>query len=139
MDRDIPPTTIFPTDNDCQPSDTDLKRSYAIDTLFDSAYYTGDTKEIGTTETLRAPDRTQFIETIKKEVHSLILETKTLQPLTNTVTGYAKNAEERRVWKIRTTLKCKRKKKPNGEPDKYKARAAARGDTHAKSARFPSR
>ena len=88
VDRDIPPTTIFPTDNDCQPSNTDLMRSYAIDTLFDSAYYTGDTKEIGTTETLRAPDRTQFIETIKKEVHSLILETKlfshspTLQPAT---------------------------------------------------------
>ncbi len=33
------------------------------------------------------------------------------------------------MWKIRTTLKCKRKKKPNEEPDKYKARAAARGDT----------
>ena len=96
VDHDIPPTTIFPTDNDCQPSDTDLMRSYAIDTLFDSAYYTGDTKEIGrTTETLRAPDRTQFIETIKKEVHSLISETKTLQLLTNPATGYAKNAEQR--------------------------------------------
>ena len=35
----------------------------------------------------------------------------------------------KRVWKIRTTLKCKRKKKPNGEPDKHKARAAARSDT----------
>jgi hypothetical protein len=62
MDRDIPPPPIFPTDNDSQPSDTEIMRSYAIDTLFDSAYYTGDTEEIETTEALRAPDRAQFIE-----------------------------------------------------------------------------
>ena len=104
-------------------------RSYAIDTLFDSAYYTGDTEEIETTLALRAPDRAQFIDAIKKNVHSLISETRTLQPITKTATGYAENTEQRRVWKIRTTLKCKRKKKPNGEPDKHKARAAARGDT----------
>ena len=30
-------------------------RSYAIDTLFDSEYYTGDTEEIETTEALCAP------------------------------------------------------------------------------------
>ncbi len=36
---------------------------------------------------------------------------------------------ERRPETIRTTLKCKRKKKSIGEPDKHKARAAARGDT----------
>ena len=111
MDIDVPPQPIFPTDNDSQPSDTDVMRSYAIDTLFDSAYYTGDTEEIETTDALRAPDRAQFIEAIKKEVHSLISETKTLQPLTKTATGHAENLEHRRVWKIRTTLKCKRKKK----------------------------
>ena len=44
MDRKTPPPTIFPSDNHCQPSDTDLMRSYAIDTLFDSEYYTGDTR-----------------------------------------------------------------------------------------------
>jgi hypothetical protein len=33
-----------------------------------------------------------------------------------------------RYWQIGTTLKCKRKKKGNGLPDKYKARGAARGD-----------
>jgi hypothetical protein len=43
--------------------------------------------------------------------------------------GYAENAGNKRVWKIRTTLKCKRKKKSNGEPNKHKARATARGDT----------
>ena len=57
-------------------------RSYAIDTLFDSAYYTRDTEEIETAEALRAPDRDQFIIAIKKEVQSLISETETLQPLT---------------------------------------------------------
>ena len=83
MDRDNPPPPIFPTtDNDQLISDTDLMRSYAIDTLFDSAYYTGDTEEIETAEALRAPDRDQFIIAIKKEVQSLISETETLQPLT---------------------------------------------------------
>ena len=130
MDRDNPPTPIFPTtDNDHLPSDIDMMRSYAIDTLFDSAYYTGDTEEIETAEALHAPDRDQFIAAIKKEVHSLISETRTLQPLTKTGSGYAENIGNKRVWKIRTTLKCKRKKKSNGEPDKHKARAAARGDT----------
>ena len=56
-------------------------------------------------------------------------ETKTLIPITRTPTGYSENFSNRRVWKIRTTLKCKRKKKRNREPDKHKARAAARGDT----------
>ena len=56
-------------------------RSYAIDILFDSAYYTGDTEDIETTEALHATDRAQFIEAIKKEIHSLISETRTLQPL----------------------------------------------------------
>ena len=130
MDRDNPPSPIFPTtDNDQLISDTDLMRSYAIDTLFDSAYYTGDTEEIETAEALRAPDRDQFILAIRKEVNSLISETATLQPLTRTTSGYAENIGNKRIWKIRTTLKCKRKKKSTGEPDKHKARAAARGDT----------
>ena len=129
MDRENPQPPIFATDNDGQPSDTDIMRSYAIDTLFASEYYTGETEEIETAEALRAPDREQFIIAIKKEVQSLISDTKTLQPLTRTATGYAENVDQKRVWKIRTTLKCKRKKKSNGEPDKHKARAAARGDT----------
>jgi hypothetical protein len=131
MDRDTPPPPIFQTDNDTTLSDTDIMRSYAIDTLFDSEYYTGDTEEIETMDALHAPDRDQFITAIRKEVHSLISETFTLQPLSRTTApnGYSENTENKRVWRIRTTLKCKRKKKPNGEPDKHKARAAARGDT----------
>jgi hypothetical protein len=102
-------------------------------TLFASEYYTGETEEIQTAEALRAPDREQFIIAIKKEVQSLISDTKTSQPLTRTATGYAENVDQKRVWKIRTTLKCKRKKKSNGEPDKHKARAAARGTHFAAS------
>jgi hypothetical protein len=123
---------IFPTDNVSQPSDTDIMRSYAIDTLFASEYYTaGDTEEIEIAEALRAQEEgPQFIIAIKKKVHSLISYTKTLQPLTRTATGYEGNVDQKRVWKIRTTHKCKRKKKSNGEPDKHNnARAAARGDT----------
>ena len=78
-------------------------------------------------------DSAQFIIAIQKEVHSLITETKTLIPITRGTHGYLENTTNKRVWKIRTTLKCKRKKKPNGEPDKHKARAAARGDTLRRS------
>jgi hypothetical protein len=48
MDRENPPPAIFPTDdNDHTLTDKDIMRSYyAIDTLFDSEYYTGDTEEI---------------------------------------------------------------------------------------------
>ena len=129
MDKENPPPSIFNTDNDGSPTDTDIMRSYAIDTLFASEYYTGDTEEIETTDALKAPDSAQFTVAIQKEIHSLIHETKTFIPVTKTPTGYRENHNNRRVWRIRTTLKCKRKKKPNGEPDKHKARAAARGDT----------
>ena len=45
MDREKPRPAIFPTDdNDHTLTDTDIMRSYAIDTLFDSEYYTGDTE-----------------------------------------------------------------------------------------------
>ena len=57
--------------------------SYAIDSLFDSEYYIGDTEEIETTEALQAPDSEHFITVIKKEVHSLISETMILQPITS--------------------------------------------------------
>jgi hypothetical protein len=129
MDRENPPPALFSTDNESLISDTDIMRSYAIDTLFDSEYYIGDTEEIETTEALQAPDSEHFIIAIKKEIHSLISETRTLQPITRSPNGgYVENSDNKRTWKIRTTLKCKRKKKSNGEPDKHKARAAARGD-----------
>jgi hypothetical protein len=124
MDIDSPPPPIFPSDNDHANTDTDIMRSYAIDTLFASEYYTGDTEEIETIDALRAPDREQFVAAIKKEINTLITETGTLVPIhRNSTGGYIENTANRRTWKIRTTLKCKRKKKANGEPDKHKARA----------------
>jgi len=121
------------TSRTASPTSSSIMRSYAIDTLFDSEYYTGDTEEIETTDALKAPDSAQFITAIQKEVHSLITETRTLIPITRGADGYLENTTNKRIWKIRTTLKCKRKKKPNGEPDKHKARAAARGDTLRRS------
>jgi hypothetical protein len=44
-------------------------------------------------DALRAPDSDQFIAAIRKEVHSLISETRTLQPLSRTTApnGYSEN------------------------------------------------
>ena len=94
-----------------------------------TAYYTGDKKEIETMDALHAPDSAQIILAIQMVVNSLIQETKTLVPITRCASGYVENIAQQRTWKIRNTLKCKRKKKPNGEPDKHKARAVARTDT----------
>ena len=83
-------------------------------------------------DALKAPDSAQFIIAIQK-VHSLIMETRTLIPITRGAADYLENTTHKRIWIIRTTLKCKRKKKPNGEPDKHKARATAREDTLRRS------
>ena len=83
-----------------------------------------DDENIFTRDALRAPDAEQFKVAIIKEVTDLIETTKTLTPLsTNQV-----KALSMLYWLIGTTLKCKRKKKGNGQPDKHKARGAARGD-----------
>ena len=68
-------------------------------------------EKISTRDALKAPDAEQFKEAIRKEVVS-----------TEEVKAMKK------YWQIGTTLKCKRKKKGNGLPDKHKARGAARGD-----------
>jgi hypothetical protein len=80
MNIDSPSPPIFPTDNDQANIDTDIMRSYAIDTLFASEYYSRDTEEIETIDALCAPDREQFITAIQKEFHTLIDETGTLVP-----------------------------------------------------------
>jgi hypothetical protein len=74
-------------------------------------------------DALKAPDAEQFKEAIRKEVTDLINTTKTLRALTPEEVKAIP-----RYWQIGTTLKCKRKKKGNGLPDKHKARGAARGD-----------
>ena len=81
-----------------------------------------------TRSALKAPDAEQFkVVAIIKEITDLIETTNTLTPLsTNQVKALGKMD-----WVIGTTLKCKHKKKGNGQPDKHKARGAARGDQRA--------
>jgi len=83
----------------------------------------GDDENISTREALKAPDAEQFKTAIRKEVFDLIQSTGTLTAVTEKEVKALS-----RYWQIGTTLKCKRKKKGNGLPDKHKARGAARGD-----------
>ena len=82
-----------------------------------------DEENISTRDALKAYDAEKFKVAIKQEVTDLIKTTGTLTPLSR------QEVESLgRYWQIGTTLKCKRKKKGNGLPDKHKARGAARGD-----------
>ena len=80
-------------------------------------------ENISTRDALKAPDAEQFKEAIRKEVWDLTKGTGTLTPVSSEEVKTMK-----KYWQIGTTLKCKRKKKGNGLPDKHKARGAARGD-----------
>ena len=80
-------------------------------------------ENISTRDALKAPDTEQFKEAIRKELWDLTKGTGTLVPVSNEEVKAMK-----KYWQIGTTLKCKRKKKGNGLPDKHKARGAARGD-----------
>jgi hypothetical protein len=63
--------------------------------------------------------RNKFKEAIcKKKVCDLMKGTGTLVPVSTEEVKATK-----KCWQIGTTLKCKRKKKGNGLPDKHKARA----------------
>ena len=75
-------------------------------------------ENISTRDALKAPE-----EAIRKEVWDLTKGTGTLIPDSSKEVKATK-----KYWQIGTTLKCKRKKKGNGLPDKHKARGAARGD-----------
>ena len=86
-------------------------------------------EEISTHDALRAPDKEEFIKAIKKEVINLIDTTETLVPISQS------EADRTQHIFIGSTVKCKRKKKGNGQPDKHKARGAGRGDTLAKEYR----
>jgi hypothetical protein len=68
-------------------------------------------------DALKAPDEEQFKEAIRKEVWDLTNGTGTLTPVSSDEVKTMK-----KYWQIGTTLKCKRKKKDNGLPDKHKAR-----------------
>ena len=79
-------------------------------------------EEVTIKDALTAPDSDKFVEAIKKEIHSLIHTTGTLEPITE------QRADELNAIQIGTTVKTKRKKRGDGTPDKHKARSAARGD-----------
>ena len=85
--------------------------------------YDENNENISTWDALKAPDAEQFKEAIRKEVWDLTKGTGTLTPVSSEEVKTMK-----KYWQIGTTLKCKRKKKGNGLPDKHKARGAARGD-----------
>ena len=86
-----------------------------------------DEENLSTTDALKAHDAEQFKEAIRSEVlGNLLSRTKTLKPIDRS------ELKGREYVYIDTTLKCKRKKKGNGQPDKHKSRAAARGDQYAR-------
>ena len=58
-------------------------------------------EKVETRDALKAPDRDKFIEAIKKEIHSLLHDTKSLIPVTAT------EYQDRQHWKIGMSLKCK--------------------------------
>ena len=70
-------------------------------------------ENISTRDALKAPDAEQFKEAIRKEVWDLTKGTGTLTPVSSEEVKTMK-----KYWQIGTTLKCKRKKKGNGLPDK---------------------
>jgi hypothetical protein len=110
-------------DND---NEARIASQYRMLTMHDPEFLTipeADDENISTRDALKAPDAEQFKEAIRKEVTDLIDTTKTLRTLTPEEVKAIP-----RYWQIGTTLKCKRKKKGNGLPDKHKARGAARGD-----------
>ena len=87
MERENPPPPIFATDNDGQPSDTDIMRSYAIDTLFASEYYTK-ARAVARGDTLRramikaqAPLPASYSPTIMPLTFSLYLQLAVIQKL----------------------------------------------------------
>ena len=86
-----------------------------------------DEENLSTKEALAAHDAPQFREAIKSEVlGNLLAKTKTLRKISD------RDLQGRKYVFIDTTLKCKRKKKGNGQPDKHKSRAAARGDQYTR-------
>ena len=110
-------------DND---NEARIASQYRILTMHDPEILSvpeADDENISTRDALRAPDAEQFKVAILKEATDLIDTTKTLTPQSE-----QQVKKMGMYWLIGTTLKCKRKKKGNGQPDKHKARGAARGD-----------
>ena len=103
-----------------------IMHAFSLITLHDQIPVHKDDESLETRDALKAHDKEKFMEAIKKEVDNLTQKTGTLIPVT--AADRAAMANGQKFYRISTTLKCKRKKKGNGEPDKHKARGVARGD-----------
>jgi len=101
---------------------------YNVETMHDPIGLNEQSGEMEFLDAIKDTDAPAFVAALLLEIHALIHETKTLQPISRQCGRYIENKFNKRVWKIATTFKAKRKKKSNGEPDKYKVRGAARGD-----------
>jgi len=101
---------------------------YNVETMGDPAGLETPSGEMDLLIALQDDDAEEFVKALRLEIHALLHETATLQPISRQQGRYVENKSNKRVWKIATTFKAKRKKKSNGEPDKYKVRGAARGD-----------
>ena len=113
------------TDDLLKPEETNERLVNAMNQLRLEAQHMADqelNEEIDTRDALHAPDREKFVEAIEKEIKSLIELTQTLVPISQ------QELVGKEFIRIGTTVKCKRKKKGDGTPDKHKARSAARGD-----------
>lgn len=117
------------TDDLLKPEETNERLVNAMNQLrLEAQHMTSEdlSEEIDTRAALKAPDRQKFVEAIQIEIKSLIELTKTLVPISQ------QDLVGKEFIRIGTTVKCKRKKKGDGTPDKHKARSAARGDVLAR-------
>lgn len=124
------PQVTMVTDNsdDLLEQEARILWDYNVETMGDPIGLETPSGEMDLFMALKDDDAPEFVKALKLEIHALINETSTLQPITHMGGGYVENVHNKRIWKIATTFKAKRKKKSNGEPDKYKVRGAARGD-----------
>jgi hypothetical protein len=115
------------TDNSAQEIEGRIATAYSMYLIHDPDVLSmpaTDDENIETRDAIRAPDAEQFKFAIRAEVlDNLINGTNTLTPVSQTQIN-----DMGEFIQIGSTVKCKRKKKGNGEPDKHKARGALRGD-----------
>jgi hypothetical protein len=115
------------TDNSEQDQEERIAAAYSMYIIHDPDILSrpaADDENIETRDAIRAPDAEQFKIAIRAEVlDNLIHGTNTLTPVTQ-----SQIQAMGQYIQIGSTVKCKRKKKGNGEPDKHKARGALRGD-----------
>ena len=129
--RNIEELTAASTSDNKEDEEPTILHNYRMLSIHDSDAIApmdlDDQENISTRDALLAHDSPLFATAIKSEIATLLTETKTLIPVGR---DYVDSLERKLI--IGTTVKCKRKKRENGQPDKHKARGAARGDQLAR-------